>query len=66
MGLYKDNDLVILSPQRHVELHRDPLGKDEILPPSSNQALTDSAIAYYQGGDYVLRHELLKALPQKQ
>ena len=66
MGLYKDNDLVILSPQRHVELHRDPLGKDEILPPSSNQALTDSAIAYYQGGDYVLRHELLKVLPQKQ
>jgi len=66
MGLYKDNDLVILSPQRHVELHRDPLGKDEMLPPSSNQALTDSAIAYYQGGDYVLRHDLLKALPQKQ
>jgi hypothetical protein len=64
MGLYKDNDLVILSPQRHVELHRDPLGKDEILPPSSNQPLTDSAISYYQGGDYVLRHELLKALPQ--
>jgi hypothetical protein len=55
---------VILSPQRHVELHRDPLGKDEILPPSSNQPLTDSAISYYQGGDYVLRHELLKALPQ--
>ena len=65
MGLYKDKDLVILSPQRHVELHRDPLGKDEILPPSSNQALTDSAISYYQGGDYVLRHDLLKALPQK-
>ena len=40
--------------------------KHEMLPPSSNQALTDSAIAYYQGGDYVLRHELLKVLPQKQ
>jgi phosphoglycerol transferase MdoB-like AlkP superfamily enzyme len=65
MGLYQDNDLVILSPQRQVELHRDPLGKDQMLPPASNQPLIDSAIAYYQGADYALRHELLKALPQK-
>jgi phosphoglycerol transferase MdoB-like AlkP superfamily enzyme len=65
MGLYKDNDLVILSPQRHVELHRDPLGKDQILPASANQELTDNAISYYQGADYALRHGLLKAVKQK-
>ncbi len=65
MGLYKDNDLVILSPQRQVELHRNPLGNDQMLPPATNQPLTDSAIAYYQGADYALRHQLLKALPQK-
>ena len=65
MGLYKDNDLVILSPQRHTELHRDPLVKDEVLSASANQHLTDNAISYYQGADYALRHGLLKAVKQK-
>lgn len=65
MGLYKDNDLVILSPQRHTELHRDPLLKDQVLSASANQHLTDNAISYYQGADYALRHGLLKAVKQK-
>lgn len=65
MGLYKDNQLVILSPQRKTELHKDPLGKDEVLPASANQELTDNAISYYQGADYALRHGLLKAVEQK-
>ena len=62
MGLYKDNQLVILSPQRDVELHQDPAVTDKIVPSSTNQSLVDEAISYYQGTDYALRHGLLKAV----
>ncbi|PTQ88913.1 LTA synthase family protein [Agitococcus lubricus] len=64
MGLYQDNQLVILSPQQQVEIHRDPLNKDEILPASANPDVSNQAISYYQGAAYALEHGLLKALPQ--
>lgn len=63
LGLYKNDDLVILSPQKQVEIHRQPLGDDEVLAASANPTLLQEAISYYQGTDYMLKHGLLKAVP---
>lgn len=63
MGFYKDNALVILSPQHQVELRLDPLGKDRTASAQDDAAVLDTAIAYYQGADRVLRTGLFTALP---
>ncbi len=65
LALYKNDDLVILSPQKHVEIHRQPLTEDKILAASANPDLVQETISYYQGADYALRHGLLKAVKQK-
>lgn len=62
LGLYQKNQLVILSPQRKVEWHNDPLGKNTLLQNTVHQPIVDEAISYYQGADYALRHGLLKAI----
>ena len=59
LGLYKDNDLVILSPGRKVEQMLDPEHNDSIIEKVTT--LTGpviEAMSWYQGGDYVLRHGL--------
>lgn len=63
LGLYKNEDLVILSPQKHVEIHRQPLATDQVLRAEANPALVQEAISYYQGTDYMLKNGLLKAVP---
>ena len=63
LGLYKNDDLVILSPQKHVEIHRQPLATDQVLRAEANPELVQEAISYYQGTDYMLKHGLLKAVP---
>lgn len=62
LGLYKNDDLVILSPQKHIEIHRQPLATDQILRAEANPALVQETISYYQGADYMLKHGLLKAI----
>ncbi|MFZ2807080.1 MAG: LTA synthase family protein [Desulfosalsimonadaceae bacterium] len=59
LGLYKDNELVILSPGQKVERMLDPKTNDSII--ESITALTDpviEAMSWYQGGYYVLKHGL--------
>ena len=59
LGLYKDNELVILSPGQKVERMLDPKNNDSII--ESITALTDpviEAMSWYQGGYYVLKHGL--------
>ena len=63
LGLYKNDDLVILSPQKHVEIHRQPLATDQVLRAEANPELVQEAMSYYQGTDYMLKHGLLKAVP---
>lgn len=62
LGLYKNDDLVILSPQKHIEIHRQPLATDQVLRAEANPALVQETISYYQGADYMLKHGLLKAV----
>jgi phosphoglycerol transferase MdoB-like AlkP superfamily enzyme len=60
LGLYKDNELVVLSPGQKVERMLDPKHNDSIIKKINEltDPVIDEAMSWYQGGDYVLRHGL--------
>jgi phosphoglycerol transferase MdoB-like AlkP superfamily enzyme len=59
LGLYKDNELVILSPGQKVERIVDPDHNDSrIEEVGAATELVTEAMSWYQGGDYILKHGL--------
>ncbi len=59
LGLYKDNKLVILSPQQKIEIMDDPHHAQHIAEESTVLTNLDvETMSYYQGGNYVLTHRL--------
>ncbi len=57
MGYIKDNQLVILSPQKKVELFSINFNNDAAVKISPNPALSSEAIAWYQGANYLYKNE---------
>ena len=58
LGLFKDNKLVYLSPQQHINIVNDPLNKAEPQSAEQNRALVEEDMAYYQAADYIWTHRL--------
>ncbi|MDO9265431.1 MAG: LTA synthase family protein, partial [Desulfosalsimonadaceae bacterium] len=60
LGLYKDNELVILSPGRKVERMLDPYHNDNRIEEITGLTgpVVMEAMSWYQGGDYILKHRL--------
>jgi hypothetical protein len=58
LGLFKNNKLIILSPQQKVDVVNDPLGQHEILKPESQLDLVNEVMSYYQSADYIWTHRL--------
>lgn len=59
LALYKNNKLVILSPQQKIAVMDDPNHSDSIV--EEKAALTDldiETMSYYQGSSYILKHRL--------
>jgi phosphoglycerol transferase MdoB-like AlkP superfamily enzyme len=59
LALYKNNKLVILSPQQKIGVMDDPNHSDGIV--EEKTVLTDldvEAMSYYQGSSYILKHHL--------
>ncbi len=58
LGLFKDNKLAILSPQKQVDLIADPLGKHKPLDSDAEPQMVLEEMAYYQSADYIWTHRL--------
>ena len=58
LGLFKDNKLVILSPQQKISVVEEPLGKHLDLKSDSQPDLVSDAMSYYQSADYIWTHRL--------
>jgi phosphoglycerol transferase MdoB-like AlkP superfamily enzyme len=58
LGLFKDNKLVILSPQQKIEVIADPLGAHKSLAVSAEPRMILEEMAYYQSADYIWTHRL--------
>jgi phosphoglycerol transferase MdoB-like AlkP superfamily enzyme len=59
LALYKNNKLVILSPQQKIEIMDDPNHLDSIVKEKTAlTALDIEAMSYYQGSSYILKHRL--------
>lgn len=58
LGLFKDNKLVILSPQRQIEVIADPFGAHQPLAIDSDLRMVLEEMAYYQSADYIWTHRL--------
>lgn len=62
LGLYKQNALVILSPQQKVEVIFDPLGQAVSRRPTENDPLLMAALGYYQGAYYIYTQGLYQRI----
>lgn len=58
LGLFKDNKLVILSPQQKIEVIADPLGAHKPLAADAESRMILEEMAYYQSADYIWTHRL--------
>ncbi len=58
LGLYKDGQLVILSPRKLIDVMEKPLVQNKIAKATAEAPLSREAMAYYQGADYILRHRM--------
>lgn len=58
LGLYKDGQLVILSPRKLIDVMEKPLVQNRITKAAAGDPLSREAMAYYQGADYILRHRM--------
>jgi phosphoglycerol transferase MdoB-like AlkP superfamily enzyme len=58
LGLFKDNKLVILSPQQKIEVIADPLGAHKPLAADAEPRMLLEDMAYYQSADYIWTHRL--------
>ena len=58
LGLYKNNKLLILSPQKKSEIIEDPYNSDTIREAKQTDQLVLETMAYYQGANYILKHKL--------
>ena len=58
LGLFKDNKLIILSPQRKTEIIEDPYNSDVIKEADKDQQIVLETMAYYQGANYILEHKM--------
>jgi len=58
LGLYENQKLVILSPGKKVDLMENPETENRIKTVKGNDPFSLSAIAYYQGADYILKHRM--------
>ncbi len=58
LGYYEDKKLLILSPGKKVELMENPETENRIQNWEPNDPMSLSAIAYYQGADYVLKERM--------
>jgi phosphoglycerol transferase MdoB-like AlkP superfamily enzyme len=58
LGLFKDNKLVILSPQQKISVVDDPLGNHLDLKPETQADLINDVMGYYQSADYIWTHRL--------
>jgi len=58
LGLYKDEQLVILSPRKLIDVMERPLVQNRIAKATTEDPLSREAMAYYQGADYILRHRM--------
>ena len=59
LGLYKDDTLVILSPQKRIDMIRSPWRRDLMVREGPALTRLDrETMAYYQGGSYILAHDL--------
>jgi phosphoglycerol transferase MdoB-like AlkP superfamily enzyme len=58
LGLFKDNKLVILSPQQKISVVDDPLGNHLDVKPETQADLINDVMGYYQSADYIWTHRL--------
>lgn len=58
LGLFKDDKLVISSPQQQIEVIADPLGKHKMLDIGEESEVIQEEMAYYQSADYIWTHRL--------
>jgi phosphoglycerol transferase MdoB-like AlkP superfamily enzyme len=58
LGLYKNDELVVLEPKKQIELLEHPLAEKQLEPVDMGSELLTEALAYYQGADYVFKHRL--------
>ena len=58
LGLFKDNKLIILSPQRKTEIIEDPYNSDVIKDADKDEQVVLETMAYYQGANYILEHKM--------
>lgn len=58
LGLYKNNQLVYLSPQQKIDVVDEPLGSHLSINPELAIPLVTENMAYYQSADYIWAHKL--------
>lgn len=58
LGLYKNDNLVILSPRKHIDIMEKPLLQDRIKTAKADDPTVLEAMAYYQGADFVLKNRM--------
>ena len=58
LGLYRHKRLVILEPQKIISRIEDPWHSENLMQGDPGQADVKLAQAYYQGADYLIRHNL--------
>jgi phosphoglycerol transferase MdoB-like AlkP superfamily enzyme len=58
LGLYKNNKLIILSPQKKSEIIEDPYNSEIIREAKQTDQLVLETMAYYQGANYILKHKM--------
>lgn len=58
LGLLKDNELLILSPRREIEVVTNAGGTPVIKKVDTSYPLVHDVMSFYQGADYVLRNRL--------
>jgi len=58
LGYYEDKKLVILSPGKKIELMENPETENHIKTVAGHDPFSLSAIAYYQGADFVLKNRI--------
>ncbi|MBW1783666.1 MAG: sulfatase-like hydrolase/transferase [Deltaproteobacteria bacterium] len=58
LGLYEDHKLVILSPGQKIDLMENPEQENRIKTLKADNPFSLTAISYYQGADFVLKHRM--------
>lgn len=58
LGLYKNDNLVILSPRKLIDVMEKPLVQARIKRTTAHDPAALETMAYYQGADYVLKHRM--------